>query len=130
MERQDHKVLALWPAFNNGPVGRMNYFVSYLKLLGVCFIGIIPASILIEQGGEAGALIGTFLMLAFGIWSLAHSVSLVYKRFWDIGFEDAGGRAGMTVGAIVLGFVPVLDLIMGLALLFWPRKNEETEVEA
>ena len=130
MERQDRKVLAWWPAFNNAPVGRMNYFVSYLKLFGVCLAGVIPASILIEQGGEAGAVIGTTLMLAFGIWSLAHSVSLVYKRSWDIGFEEEGSRAGMTVGAIVLGFVPVLDLIIGLALLFWPRKNEETEVES
>ena len=130
MERQDHKVLAWWPEFNNAPVGRMNYFVSYLKLLGVCFVGLVPTAILIEEGGEAGAMIGTTLMLAFGIWSMAHSVSLIYKRIWDIGFEEEGSRAGMTVGAIVLGFVPVADFIIGLALLFWPRKNEETEVEA
>ena len=130
MERQDHKVLAWWPAFNNGPVGRMNYFVSYLKLLGVCFVGVLPTAILVEEGGDLGAGLGALMMLAIAIWSLVHSVSLIYKRIWDIGFEDEGGRAGMTVGALVLGFVPVLDLIIALVLLFWPRKEEKVEVEA
>ena len=70
------------------------------------------------------------MMLAIGIWSLVHSVSLVYKRIWDLGFDEAGSRAGMTIGAMVLGFVPILDLIIALVLLFWPRKEEKVEVEA
>ena len=130
MERQDHKVLAWWPEFNNGPVGRMDYFVSYLGVIGVCLVGFLPAMVMIESGGDLGAGLGMILVLVLGIWSMAQSIALVYKRFWDVGFEDAGTRAGMTIGYFLVGLVPFLGFIAGLALMFWPRKSEEVEVEA
>ena len=130
MERVEHKVLAVWPEFNNGPVGRMDYFKSYLGVIGICLVGLLPAAVLAESGGDLGAGLAAILFLALGIWSFAQSIALVYKRFWDVGFEDAGTRAGMTIGYFLVGLVPALGLIAGLALMFWPRKTEEVEVEA
>jgi uncharacterized membrane protein YhaH (DUF805 family) len=124
MERVEHKVLALWPEFNNGPVGRMDYFKSYLGIIGICFAGLVVGSILIESAGDVGAGLGVILFLGLGIWSFVQSIALIFKRFWDVGFEDAGTRAGMTIGYILLGLVPFLGLIAGLALMFWPRKEE------
>ena len=130
MERVEHKVLAVWPAFNNGPVGRMDFFKSYLGVIGICLVGLLPAAILTESGGDLGAGLAAILFLALGIWSFAQSIALVFKRFWDVGFEDAGTRAGMTIGYFVVGLVPMLGMIAGLALMFWPGKTTEIEVEA
>ena len=130
MERQKHKVLVVWPEFNNGPVGRMDYFVSYLGVIGICLAGFLPAAVLTESGGDLGAGLAGLLFLGLSIWVIAHSIALVYKRFWDVGFEDAGTRAGMTIGYYLVGMVPLLGFIAGLALLFWPGKTEEVEVEA
>ena len=127
MERVEHKVLALWPEFNNGPVGRMDFFKSYLGLIGICLVGVVAASILAESGGDLGAALGGLAFLGLGIWSFVHTIALVYKRMWDVGFEDTGARAGMTIGYFVASFVPVLNLITGLALMFWPRKEEVIE---
>ena len=130
MERVEHKVLAVWPEFNNGPVGRMDYFKSYLGVIGICLAGFLVGAIAMDGAGDLGAAVGGILILGLSIWVLAHSIALVYKRFWDVGFEDEGTRAGMTIGYYVVGFAPFLGLIAGLALLFWPRKTEEVEVEA
>lgn len=127
MERVEHKVLALWPEFNNGPVGRMDYFKSYLGLIGVCLVGVIVASILAESGGDLGAVLGALGFLGLGVWSFVHTLALVYKRLWDVGFEDTGTRTGMTIGYFVASFIPVINLITGLALMFWPRKEEVIE---
>ena len=129
MKRVEHKVLAVWPEFNNGPVGRMDFFKSYLGVIGICLVGLFPAAILAESG-DLGAGLAAILFIALGIWSFAQSIALVFKRFWDVGFEDAGTRTGMTIGYFVIGLVPALGLIAGLALMFWPGKTEEVEVEA
>lgn len=130
MERVEHKVLAVWPEFNNGPVGRMDYFKSYLGVIGICLAGFLVGAVLTESAGDLGAGLGAILFLGLAIWSCVHSIALVYKRFWDVGFEDAGTRAGMTIGYFLVGLVPFLGFIAGLALMFWPRKTEEVEVEA
>ena len=130
MERVEHKVLAVWPEFNNGPVGRMDYFKSYLGVIGICLAGFLVGAVLTESAGDLGAGLGAILFLGLAIWSCVHSIALVYKRFWDVGFDDAGTRAGMTIGYFLVGLVPFLGFIAGLALMFWPRKNEEVEVEA
>lgn len=130
MERVEHKVLAVWPEFNNGPVGRMDYFKSYLGVIGICLAGFLVGAVLTESAGDLGAGLGAILFLGLAIWSCVHSIALVFKRFWDVGFEDAGTRAGMTIGYFLVGLVPFLGFIAGLALMFWPRKTEEVEVEA
>jgi uncharacterized membrane protein YhaH (DUF805 family) len=127
MERVEHKVLALLPEFNNGPVGRMDFFKSYLGLIGMCFVTVIVSGVFIETGGDLGAILGTLAFLALGIWTLVHSVALVYKRLWDIGYEDTGTRTGMTIGYFIVSFFPMLNLVAGLALMFWPRKEEVLE---
>ena len=127
MKRVEHKVLALWPEFNNGPVGRMDYFKSYLGIIGICLVGLVPASVFAETGNDLGAAVGGLAFLGLGIWSFAHTIALIYKRLWDVGFEDAGARAGMTIGYLVVSFIPVISLIVGLALMFWPRKEEVIE---
>ena len=128
MERVEHKVLALWPEFNNGPVGRMDFFKSYLGIIVICFPAIVLAAALKDStGGDLGEALGGLAFLGLFIWTFAHSIALVYKRIWDVGFEDAGARAGMTIGYLVVSFIPVISLIVGLALMFWPRKEEVIE---
>ena len=128
MKRVKHKVLALWPEFNNGPVGRMDFFVSYLGIMGIMLVGAVVAAVLQDAtGGDLGAALGGLAYLGLFIWIFAHSIALVYKRIWDVGFEDAGARAGMTIGYFLVSFIPFITFIAGLALMFWPQKKEVIE---
>jgi len=126
--RVKHNVLKLWPNFTDGPIGRMEYFISLLKLTG---IGLAVVFIITLAGAAAEsnslAAIPLGLMSIVGLVALlvivVQQVALVYKRFWDMGFEDNGTRVGMTVGYYIVSMIPILNLAV-FAMFFVPGKGK------
>jgi len=126
--RVKHNVLKLWPNFTDGPIGRMEYFISLLKLTG---IGLAVVFIITLAGAAAEsnslAAIPLGLMSIVGLVALfvivVQQCALVYKRFWDMGFEDNGTRVGMTVGYYIVSMIPILNLAV-FALFFVPGKGK------
>ena len=127
--RVKHNVLKLWPNFSDGPIGRMEYFVSLVKLLGV---GLVAVFIMALAGaaaeGNSLAAIPLGLMAIVGLVVLlivaVHQVALIYKRFWDMGFEDDGTRIGMTIGYFLISMIPILNLAV-FAMFFVPGKGKD-----
>ena len=127
--RVKHNVLKLWPEFSDGPVGRMDYFVSLLKLVGVGFVAMFTL-------GFTGAMMegNPVLAIPFTIFAIVgivllfliavHQIALVYKRFWDMGFEDNGTRVGMTIGYFIISMIPLLNLAV-FAMFFVPGKGKQ-----
>ena len=127
--RVKHNVLKLWPNFSDGPIGRMEYFVSLLKLLGVGLAAVFIMSLTTTAAeGNALAVIPLGLMSIVGLIVLfivaVHQIALHYKRFWDMGFEDKGTRIGMTVGLYLVSMIPILNLAL-LAMFFVPGKGKQ-----
>jgi len=126
--RVKHNVLKLWPNFTDGPIGRMEYFISLLKLTG---IGLAVVFIITLAGAAAEsnslAAIPLGLMSIVGLVALfvivVQQCALVYKRFWDMGFEDNGTRVGMTVGYYIVSMIPILNLAV-FAMFFVPGKGK------
>ena len=126
--RVKHDAFKLWPNFSDGPVGRMEYFVSLMKLFGVAIVAVFIISLF---GAAADS--GSIMVIPFGIMSIiffvllflvaVHQVALVYKRMWDMGFEDKGTRVGMTIGYFVISLIPVLNLA-AFAMFFVPGKRK------
>ena len=126
--RVKHDAFKLWPKFD-GPIGRMEYFVSLLKLTGVGL-----AVILIIGLAGAASESNSIAVLPLGIMSIigmvvfciivVHQIALVYKRFWDMGFEDNGTRIGMTIGYYIVSMIPVLNLAV-FAMFFIPGKGKQ-----
>ena len=127
--RVKHDVFKLWPKFTDGPVGRMEYFMSLLKLtgvgLGVVFI-IALAGAAVENGNMLAVPLGIMSLVGVAVLFLiaVHQVALVYKRFWDMGFEDNGTRVGMTVGYFIISMIPLLNLSV-FAMFFIPGKGKQ-----
>lgn len=127
--RVKHNVFKLWPKFTDGPVGRMEYFVSLLKLaamgIGVAFI-LGFTSAMMESNAAMAVPFAIFVIV--GLLTLlliaVHQIALVYKRFWDMGFEDNGTRVGMTVGYFLISMIPVLNLAV-FAMFFVPGKGKQ-----
>jgi len=127
--RVKHNVLKLWPNFTDGPIGRMEYFVSLLKLTGIglaVFFITAMTSTAVESAPIVAIPLGIFaivsLVTLFII--LVQQVALIYKRFWDMGFEDNGTRIGMTVGYYIVSMIPILNLAV-FALFFIPGKGKQ-----
>ena len=126
--RVQHNVLKLWPNFSDGPIGRMEYFVSLLKLTG---IGLAVVFIISLAGAAAEnsslAAIPLGLMAIVGLVVLfliaVQQCALIYKRFWDMGFEEQGTRVGMTVGFYIVSVIPILNLAV-FAMFFVPGKGK------
>lgn len=126
--RVKHDAFKLWPKFTDGPVGRMEYFVSLMKLFAVAIAAVFILSLF---GAAVDS--GSIMVLPFGIMSIiffvllflvaVHQVALVYKRFWDMGFEDNGTRIGMTVGYYIVSMIPILNLAV-FAMFFVPGKGK------
>ena len=129
-DRVKHDVFKLWPKFTDGPVGRMEYFVSLLKLtgigLGVVFI-IALAGAAAETGNMVAVPLGIMSLVGFAVLFLiaVHQVALVYKRFWDMGFEDNGTRVGLVVGYFIISMIPLLNLAV-FAIFFIPGKGKQS----
>jgi uncharacterized membrane protein YhaH (DUF805 family) len=127
-DRVEHNVFKLWPAFSDGPVGRMNYFVSLLKLTGMALVAVFALSIAgqVVEGNNGPAQIAFGIMGLFGIFGFViffvHQIALVYKRIWDCGFDETGTRVGLTIGYYVIGMIPFLNLLT-LALFFIPARR-------
>jgi len=126
--RVKHDVLKAWPNFTDGPIGRMEYFISLLKLTGIglaVFFITAMTSTAVESAPIAAIPLGIFaivsLVTIFVI--LVQQVALIYKRFWDMGFEDKGTRVGMTVGYFIISMIPILNLTV-FAMFFVPGKGK------
>ena len=127
-DRVEHNVFKFWPEFSDGPVGRMNYFMSWLKLIGVGIGIVIVLSIAGAFVEQVPMMSIVFAILAIagliGLLSIAvHQIALVYKRFWDMGFDEQGARIGMTIGFYVISMIPLLNLAT-LAIFFIPGKRK------
>ena len=128
--RVKHNVLKLWPNFSDGPIGRMEFFVSWLKLVGIGLVSVFIMSL-------AGAAVegNTFAVIPLGLMAIVglvvlllvavHQVALIYKRFWDMGFEDNGTRVGLVVGYIIISMIPLLNLAV-FAMFFIPGKGKQS----
>ena len=128
--RVKHNVLKLWPNFSDGPIGRMEYFVSWLKLvgigIGVVFIISITDAAVTNNNVAVAIPLGIMSIIGLGmcIIIIAHQIALIYKRFWDMGFEDTGTRIGMTIGYFLISMVPILNLAL-FAMFFVPGKGKD-----
>ena len=127
--RVKHDVFKLWPVFEDGPVGRMEYFVSLLKISGIAigmFVLMSLFGVAAESGSAATLPLAILGLVAFAVLFLllVHQVALVYKRFWDLGVEERGSRFGLTVGYFIVAMVPVLNLAT-LAMFFIPGKGKQ-----
>jgi uncharacterized membrane protein YhaH (DUF805 family) len=128
-DRVEHNVFKLWPKFTDGPVGRMEYFMSLLKLTGiglaVVFI-IALTGAAAENGNMVAVPLGIMSLVGFAVLFLiaVHQVALVYKRFWDMGFEDNGTRVGLVVGYFIISMIPLLNLAV-FAMFFIPGKGKQ-----
>jgi uncharacterized membrane protein YhaH (DUF805 family) len=126
-DRVKHNVFKLWPNFSDGPIGRMEYFISLLKLTG---IGLAVVFVITLAGAAAEsnsiATIPLGLMSIVGLFVfvviVVQQCALVYKRLWDMGFEEKGTRVGMTVGFYVVSMIPLLNLLT-LGLFFVPARR-------
>jgi uncharacterized membrane protein YhaH (DUF805 family) len=128
--RVKHDAFRLWPKFD-GPVGRMDYFVSLLKL---CAVGIAAIFITSLFGAAVETNSGYAMTIPLMLFSLVsvivlllivvHQIALVYKRFWDMGFEDNGTRVGMTIGYFIVSMIPILNLAV-FAMFFVPGKGKQ-----
>ena len=126
--RVQHDVLKLWPNFSDGPIGRMEYFVSLLKLWA---IGIAVVFIITLAGAAAES--NSLAVIPLGLMSIVGLImvfllivqqcALIYKRFWDMGFEEQGTRIGMTVGFYIVSMIPILNLAV-FAMFFVPGKGK------
>jgi len=129
-DRVEHNVFRLWPEFSDGPIGRMNYFMSVLKLTGIALVALFIMSIALAAAQEAPAVAIPVGIVVLGVMILlvlmfVHQIALVYKRLWDMGFAEKGTRVGMTIGFYVVSMIPLLNLAT-LAMFFIPaRRNEE-----
>jgi len=129
-DRVEHDVFKLWPTFNDGPVGRMEYFKKILIVTAVAlFIGFFLTFVMAGANENNPLMMiasGIFLIFAVAVFFivLVHQIALVYKRFWDMGFTDRGARVGMVVVYVVVGVVPVLNLAC-LAMFFIPGKGKQ-----
>lgn len=120
-DRVSHDLLRLWPDFNEGPVGRIEFLKKNLFLIGMAFLygfaiaAVTNAPQVLQFVVLLGALAGCLILLA-------HQVALLYKRFWDMGVQEVGTRWGMVIGYFVVAAIPVLGIAI-LAVWFWPPKR-------
>jgi len=126
--RVKHDVLKAWPNFTDGPIGRMEYFISFLKLLAVSlaltFIFVIT-QMMAESNPLAAIplLIFAIVGIVAALLIFVQNIAIVYKRFWDMGFEDIGVRIGMTIGYFFISLVPFLNITC-FAMFFVPGKGK------
>ena len=127
--RVEHDVLKMWPNFSDGPIGRMNYFKGFAIMLAISF------GLTFIVGFTAAAAQSTpMMMIPFTIFALislvamviliAHQIALIYKRFWDMGFEDKGTRVGLVFGYFLVGMIPIVNLAV-FAMFFIPGKGKQ-----
>ena len=125
-DRVEHNVFKLWPAFSDGPVGRMNYFLSLLKLTGIALVAVFAMSLSSAAENSGHMFIPIAIVALVGLIVLVlvfvHQIALVYKRIWDMGFDEKGTRVGLTIGFYVVSMIPLLNLLT-LAIFFIPARR-------
>ena len=130
-DRVEHDVFKLWPAFSDGPIGRMEYFKKFLILtavgMGVTFLGALIIGGANSSNPPMMIMSTLFILVAFAVMVIlvAHQIALLYKRFWDMGITDAGGRIGMIVVYVIISAIPLLNLAT-LAMFFIPGKGKQS----
>ncbi len=137
-DRVVHNVFRPFPVFNDGPVGRMQYFGKIMLMYGV-MIALLGGMLVLGPGVEGPnpntvAVIGqvVFGTALFGavLVFIFHGFALAYKRIWDIGVTDSGARVGWTIGAAIAGVIPVVGFVVALVLLFYPPSRKEAAAPA
>ena len=105
-------------------IGRMDYLEGMLGVLGVVFVSVmfIFAGVELFNSSE---IIGGMLM-ALGMIPLVYSIllklSLLARRFRDMGIEDSGAVTGVVLVFIICNsFFPLVSLVP----LFWTGKKDE-----
>ena len=126
-DRVEHDVFKMMPAFD-GPIGRMEYFKSMAKLVGISIVLLIVTSVVTQVAGAGNPLMA-IPMLIIALLSVLVMVQLVvqqtalnYKRIWDMGVNDKGARVGWTFGVFIIMMIPLLNLAI-FALYFIPGRR-------
>ena len=125
-DRVEHDVFKMMPAFD-GPIGRMEYFKSLAKLVGISLVMTIILSVVLQVAGSGGLLaipmlIIALLSVAVFVQLVVQQTALTYKRIWDLGVNDNGARVGWTLGVFIITMIPLLNLAI-LALFFIPGRR-------
>jgi uncharacterized membrane protein YhaH (DUF805 family) len=126
-DRVKHNVFALVPTFNDGPVGRVEFLVKNLIMIGVMLpLGIFFAGVVGSAEGSAVlaplAILVGLVFLGACVIMMVHQIALLYKRFWDIGIVEQGARIGAVVGFYIVSCIPLLN-ILTLVIWFLPPKR-------
>lgn len=101
-----------------GVLGRMDYFVAQLKLMGLVFVAAIPYAAGLFIGGAAsmGGMVLTGIMAA-GLGYCGYIT--IFKRLRDIrGTTEK--QVTFQVGTVIALSIPVVSFFAALALLFIP----------
>ena len=126
-DRVEHEVFKIAPAFD-GPIGRMEYFKSMAKLIGLGFVITIGFAIISQAAYSNNPLatipVAIFILLAalITVQLVVQQIAITYKRIWDIGVNDNGARVGFTIGVFIISMIPLLNLAI-LALFFIPGRR-------
>ena len=104
-------------------IGRMDYLKGMLGAMGVVIVSVL----LIGAGAELLTPYGVIgmMLVAAGMIPLVYSIllqlSLLARRFRDMGIEDSGAVTGVVLVFIICNsFFPLI----GLVPLFWMGKKE------
>ena len=97
-------VLGMW----DGRIGRMQYIFNYLFLIVISTVGLSIAGVLIGVAGNVGLIIGSILVVIFGLLYFLFAVSLILRRLHDF------GQSGLW---LLLYLLPFLGFLMSIILL-------------
>ena len=115
----------------SGELGRVDYFLMVLSIFGVYFagalvfggvFGVIDSMNLTESANTGLAAIAGLLVFFGVMWMTVVSVSILVKRFRDIGMTEVSTLWIAVIGYLVVNaFFPLISLLP----LFWPAANKE-----
>ena len=115
----------------SGELGRVDYFLMCLSIFGVYFAGALVFggvfgvidSMNLAESANTGLSVIAGLFAFFGImWMFVVSISILVKRFRDIGMTETSTLWFACIGyAVVNAFFPLISLVP----LFWPPADKE-----
>ena len=115
----------------SGELGRVDYFLMVLSILGVYMVGAIVIggtfgaidSMNLSESANQGLSVIAGLLTVFGVlWMTVVSLSVLVKRFRDIGMTAVSTLWFAVIGYLVVNaFFPLI----GLLPLFWPGADKE-----
>ena len=115
----------------SGELGRVDYFLMVLSIFGVYAVGAVVVggtfgvidSMNLSESANQGLSAIAGLLTAFAIlWMTVVSISILVKRFRDIGMIETSTLWFAVIGyAVVNAFFPLISLVP----LFWPGSDKE-----